>query len=73
MIKDFINAATTGGGGATVYGAASGQLIVGIIGLVFMIGFGAFGAWLRWRDSKALHDALAENDFTTALKIRSKP
>lgn len=72
MMRDFINAATTGSGTATIAGAASGQLIIGIIGLVFMIGFGVFGAYLRLKDSRALRAAIDEGDLNTAIKIRSK-
>ncbi|QZE50386.1 holin, partial [Klebsiella phage vB_KpnS-VAC9] len=32
----------------------------------------SFGAWLRWRDSKALREALEAGDIKTAVKIRSK-
>ena len=72
MMRDFINAATNGGGVATVAGAASGQLVIGIVGLVFMIGFGFFGAWLRWKDSKALRAAIDGGDIKEAVRIRSK-
>lgn len=71
-MRDFINAVQNSGGAAAIAGAASGQLIIGVVGLVFMIGFGMFGAWLRWRDSKSLRLALERGDLTEAVRIRSK-
>lgn len=73
MMRDFANAVTMGGGTATVAGAASGQLIIGAIGLVFMIGFGLWSSYLRLKDSRALRKALENQDLNAALKIRSKP
>lgn len=73
MMRDFANAVTMGGGTATVVGAASGQLIIGAIGLVFMIGFGLWSSYLRLKDSRALRKALENQDLNSALKIRSKP
>lgn len=71
-MREFINAAANGSGGVTLAGSATGQLIIAILGLFFMIIFGSFGAWLRWRDSKALRDALEAGDIKTAMKIGSK-
>lgn len=71
-MREFINAATNGSGGVTLAGSATGQLIIAAIGLFFMILFGSFGACLRWRDSKALREALEAGDIKTAVKIRSK-
>ena len=71
-MREFISAATNGSGGVTLAGSATGQLIIAAIGLFFMILFGSFGAGLRWRDSKALRDALEAGDIKTAVKIRSK-
>lgn len=72
MMRDFINAATMTSGGATISGAASGQLFIGVAGLFFMIVFGVFGAWLRLKDSKALRRALEDGDIKAAIQIRSK-
>lgn len=72
MMRDFVNATTMTSGGATLAGAASGQLVIGILGLVFMILFGVFGAWLRLKDSRALRRALEAGDIKTAVQIRSK-
>ncbi len=71
-MREFINSVTTTGGGVTLGGAAAGQLIIAGIGLLFMIGFGFWGAWLRWRDSKALKEALERDDLKEAMRIRSK-
>ncbi|UVT30678.1 putative holin [Klebsiella phage vB_KshKPC-M] len=51
-------------------GICNRAIIIAAIGLFFMILFGSFGAWLRWRDSKALR-ALEAGDIKTAVKIRS--
>lgn len=72
MMRDFITAATTGSGGSAIASAATGQIIIAAVSAVFMIGFGFFGAYLRWKDSKALRKAIDDNDLSTALKIRSK-
>jgi hypothetical protein len=72
MMRDFVNATTMTSGGVTLTGAASGQLVIGILGLVFMILFGVFGAWLRLKDSRALRRALEVGDIKTAMQIRSK-
>lgn len=71
-MREFISAATNSSGGVALAGSATGQLIIAAIGLFFMILFGSFGAWLRWRDSKALREALEVGDIKTAMKIRSK-
>lgn len=71
-MRDVINAATALSGGSSLTGAATGQLVVAVIGLIFLIGFGLFGAWLKWKDSKAIRRALESGDLQTALKLRAK-
>lgn len=71
-MKDFVNAATSATGGSSIAGAATGQITIAIISACFMIGFGAWGAYLRWRDSKAFQAALDNGDFERAIKIRGK-
>lgn len=71
-MKEFLTAATGTTAGSTITSAATGQITIAVISLVFMIAFGAFGAWLKWRDSKAFREALESGDLQTALKIRSK-
>ena len=78
-MREFFNAATTGSGGAPITGAATGQITIAVISLCFMVGFGLWGAYLRWKDSKALHadskairGALNRGDFQKALEIRGK-
>ncbi len=71
-MREFINAATNGSGGVAFTGTATGQLIIAAIGLFFMILFGSIGTWLKWKDSKAIRDALEVGDIRTAIKIRSK-
>lgn len=70
-MREFVNAATMGTGGSSLTGAATGQMAIALTGLVFMIGFGLWGAYLRWKDSKALREALEREDFKEAMKIRS--
>lgn len=71
-MREVINAVTNSSGGVTLGGAASGQLYIAGVGLFFMIAFGLFGAWLKWKDSKAIREALESGDLQTALRIRSK-
>lgn len=71
-MKDFVNAATSGTGGSSIASAATGQITVAIISAAFMIAFGAWGAYLRWRDSKAFKEALDRGDIREAIKIRGK-
>lgn len=71
-MREIINSVTNGAAGVTVTSAATGQLLIAVLGLVCMIAFGMFGSWLKYRDSKALRAALEAGDIKTALKIRSK-
>lgn len=71
-MKEFINATTMGAGGSSVTGAATGQMTIAIAGLVLMACFGLWGAYLRWKDSKAFHEALDRGDIKEAIKIRGK-
>ena len=71
-MKDFINAATMGTGGSSLTSAATGQMTVAVIRVVLMAAFGLWGAYLRWRDSKALREALDRDDIKEAIRIRGK-
>ena len=71
-MKDFINAATAGSGGSSIASAATGQLTIAIASFVLMAAFGACGAYLRWRDSKALREALECGDIKKAIEIMGK-
>ncbi|AFM76614.1 holin [Escherichia phage phiKP26] len=71
-MKHFYDAAALSGSGVAMGGGLSDNTIIGIIGLVIAVCFGIFGAWLRWRDSKALHKALEDGDIREAMRIRSK-
>lgn len=71
-MKDFLNAATSGTGGASITGAVTGQTAIAIASFVLMAIFGALGAYLRWRDSKALREALECGDIKKAIEIRGK-
>lgn len=71
-MKDFINAATMGTGGSSLTSAATGQMTVAVISLLLMTAFGIWGAYLRWKDSKALREALDRDDVKEAIRIRGK-
>lgn len=72
MMKEFINATASGSGGSAIAGAATGQITIAIVSALFMIGFGAWGAYLRWKDSKAFQEALDRGDLQEAIKIRGR-
>ncbi|ARB06696.1 putative holin [Salmonella phage GJL01] len=71
-MREFINFATYSSGGASFSGAATGQLMLAVLTFIFFVIFGAVGLWLRWRDSKAIREALECGDLKTALKINQK-
>lgn len=71
-MKDFINAATMGTGGSSLTSAATGQMTVAVISLLLMAAFGIWGSYLRWKDSKALREALDRDDVKEAIRIRGK-
>ena len=71
-MREFLNAATTSTGGASLAGAATGQITIAVAGLVLMASFGFWGAYLRWKDSKALREALDRDDIKEAIRIRGK-
>ncbi|QEA09666.1 hypothetical protein [Enterobacter phage vB_EclS_AS5] len=71
-MREFLNAATTSTGGASLAGAATGQITIAVAGLVLMAAFGFWGAYLRWKDSKALREALDREDIKEAIRIRGK-
>lgn len=71
-MKEFVNAATSATGGSSLAGAATGQIAVAIVSAAFMIAFGAWGAYLRWKDSKAFHAALKDGDIEKAIKLKGK-
>ncbi|WWD12636.1 holin [Escherichia phage BubbaBully] len=71
-MREFLNAATTGTGGASLTGAATGQMTIAVAGLILMAAFGFWGAYLRWKDSKALREALDREDIKEAIRIRGK-
>lgn len=66
-MREFINAATTGSAGSALTGVATGQLVIGAISLAFMIAFGLWGAWIKWRDSKAFQKALQDGELEKVL------
>lgn len=71
-MKDFINAATAGSGGSSIASAATGQLTIAIASFILMAAFGAWGAYLRWRDSKKFHEAIEKGDIQKAIEISGK-
>lgn len=71
-MREFINAATNASGGGAAISAATGQLYIAGVTLIFFIGFGVWSSWLKWRDSKAIREALEAGDIKTALKRHAK-
>lgn len=71
-MREFLNAATTSTGSASLTGAATGQMTIAVAGLILMAVFGFWGAYLRWKDSKALREALDREDIKEAIRIRGK-
>lgn len=71
-MKDFINAAMSGTGGATLTSAATGQLMIAGLTFVFFMAFGVWGAYWKYRDSKAIREAIDAGDLKTAISIRNK-
>jgi hypothetical protein len=71
-MREFLNAVSTSTGGASLTGAATGQMTIAVAGLILMAAFGFWGAYLRWRDSKALREALDREDIKEAIRLRGK-
>lgn len=71
-MREFLNMATGTTGGASLAGAATGQIILAVLTFIFFVAFGLWGAYLRWRDSKAIREALDAGDLRTALALRNK-
>lgn len=71
-MREVINAITSGAGGATLTGVATGQLAIAVATFLFFVGFGAWGAYWKYQDSKAIRQAIDAGDLHTALKIRGK-
>ncbi|HAK2374351.1 TPA: holin [Salmonella enterica] len=71
-MREFISLATYSSGGASFSGAVTGQLLLAVLSFIFFIIFGAVGLWLRWRDSKAIREALENTDLKAAVKINQK-
>lgn len=71
-MKVFLDSATGATGGVSVTSAFTDQTTIAIASFVLMAAFGAWGAYLRWRDSKAFHEALDKGDIKRAIEIRGK-
>lgn len=71
-MKEVINTLTAASGGASLSGAASGQLIIGGIGLFFMFIFGVWGAIMSYRSNKLIKQALQNGDIASAIRIKAK-
>lgn len=71
-MKDFINAAMSGSGGATLTSAATGQLMIAGLTFVCFFAFGIWGAYWKYKDSKAIREAIDAGDLKTAIHIRNK-
>lgn len=53
-------------------GAATGQLYIAGATFICFLLFGAWGAYWKYRDSKAIQEALNDGDLNKALKIRGR-
>lgn len=72
FLREFSTGGMATAGGVTFGSAFSGELLVSVIGLVIMTIFGVVGLYLKWRDSKAIQQALKDGDLKEALNIRLK-
>lgn len=72
IMREFLTAATSGTGGASFAGAATGQLYIAGATFVCFVLFGIWGAYWKYKDSKAIKKALEEGDLKRAIEIRSK-
>lgn len=72
MMREFIDAATAGGAVSALTSAYTGQIVIAEISLFFMVVFGIWGAWIKWRDSKAFREALKSGDLQKAIEIKRK-
>ncbi|UGO53131.1 putative holin [Klebsiella phage vB_KaeD_HazelMika] len=72
LMREVINAITSGAGGATFTGVATGQLAIAFATFVFFVLFGFWGAYWKYKDSKAIRQAIDAGDLQTAIKIRGK-
>lgn len=72
FLREFSNGGMSVAGGVTFGSALSGELIVSIVGLAIMTIFGVLGLWLKWKDSRAIRQALKDGDLKEALNIRLK-
>lgn len=71
-MRGFLDMTTGTSGGASLAGLATGQFFLAVLTFIFFVAFGVWGAYIRWRDSKAFHEALKRGDFEKALNIRDK-
>lgn len=71
-MKDFVNAAMSGSGGAAITSAATGQLVIAALTFVSFIAFGVWGAYWKYKDSRAIREAIEAGDLKTAIEIRNK-
>lgn len=72
IMKEFLTAATSSTGGASLVGVATGQLYIAGATFICFLLFGAWGAYWKYRDSKAIQEALNDGDLNKALKIRGR-
>lgn len=71
-MREVINAVTSGMGGASFTGAATGQLLIAGATFVLFVCFGAWGAYWKYQDSKAIRRALDSGDLESAVKISGR-
>lgn len=71
-MREVINTVTASSGGGTFAAAATGQFAIAVATFILFVAFGAWGAYWKYRDSKAIREALDDGDLPKALKIRGK-
>lgn len=71
-MREFINAVTSATGGASITGAATGQLVIAGATFVLFVAFGMWGAYWKYQDSKAIRAALSSGDLEKAIHLNGK-
>lgn len=71
-MREVINAVTSATGGASLTGAATGQLMIAGATFILFVAFGVWGAYWKYQDSKAIREALKSGNLEEAIKLNGK-